>query len=103
MKTHLAKRVVIVIEEPMRGRLEKALRDSGVTGFSILPVLGGHGRSGSWSSEGQVSRSGGMVQFVCITSPERLDALLEGAFAVVERHMGVVTVSDCEVLRAHRF
>ena len=44
-----------------------------------------------------------MVQVVCIIRPERLDDLLEGAFEVVERHIGVVAVTDCDVLRAERF
>ncbi len=87
----------------MERRLTKALRDAGVTGYTILPVLGGSGRSGHWSREGEVGRASGMVQVVCIIRPERLDALLEAAFEVVERHIGVVTVSDCEVLRAERF
>ena len=103
MQTHQAKRVAIIIEEPMRRRLEEALQEAGITGYTIVPVMGGSGRSGKWSSEGQVSRSGGMVQFICIIRPERLDGLLEAAFGVVERHIGVVTVSDVEVLRAERF
>ncbi|NBR91518.1 MAG: transcriptional regulator [Rhodobacteraceae bacterium] len=74
-----------------------------MTRWTVLPVLGGSGRSGEWSREGQVSRAGGMVQVVSIIRPERLDALLEAAFAVVERHIGVVSVTDCEVLRAERF
>jgi len=44
-----------------------------------------------------------MVAVVCIIRPERLDGLLEAAFSVVETHIGVVSVSDCEVLRAERF
>ena len=44
-----------------------------------------------------------MVQVVCIIRPERLDDLMEAAFAVVDRHMGVVTINDVEVLRAERF
>ncbi len=103
MQTHLAKRVEITIEAVMQSRLTEALTAAGVTGFTILPVLGGSGRSGSWSRSGQVSRAAGMVQVVCIIKPERLDDLLEGAFAVVERHIGVVSVVDCEVLRAERF
>jgi len=103
MQTHKAKRVAIIIEAPMERRLTDALIEAGVTGFSILPVLGGSGRSGKWSREGQVSRAGGMLQVICIIRPERLDNLLEAAFKVVERHIGVVTVSDCEVLRAERF
>ncbi|QBY02016.1 DUF3240 domain-containing protein [Rhodophyticola sp. CCM32] len=103
MQTHKAKRVEIAIESVMESRLSDVLIEAGVTGFTILPVNGGSGRSGRWSREGQVSRAGGMVSFVCIIRPEKLDDLLEAAFSVVERHIGVVSVVDCEVLRAERF
>ncbi|MEL6450545.1 MAG: transcriptional regulator [Pseudomonadota bacterium] len=103
MQTHQAKRVAIIIEQVMQSRLTDALEKAGVTGWSVLPVLGGSGRSGAWSREGQVSRGTGMVQVVCIIRPERLDGMLDDVFAVVDRHIGVVTVSDCEVLRAERF
>ena len=103
MQTHDAKRVEITIEKIMERRLTAALTEAGVTGWSILPVRGGSGRSGAWSREGQISRGSGMVQVVCIVRPERLDGLLEAAFAVVEPHIGVVCVTDCQVLRAERF
>lgn len=103
MQTHKAKRVEITIEKVMENRLTKALRGAGVTGYSVLPVRGGSGRSGEWSREGQVSRGSGMVQVVCIIHPDRLDGLLDAAFTVVERHIGVVCIIDCEVLRAERF
>jgi nitrogen regulatory protein PII len=102
MQTHIAKRVEIVIEAPLESRLTKALTDAGVTGFTILPVLGGSGRSGQWSREGQIGRAG-MVMVICLIRPERLDGLLEAAFDVVERHIGVVSVTDTHVLRAERF
>jgi len=101
MEMHKAKRVEIIIEAPMESRLTDALVKAGVTGFTILPVLGGSGRSGHWTREGQVGRAG-MVAVICLIRPERLDALLGAAFAVVERHIGVVSVTDCEVLRAER-
>ncbi|TMV06937.1 DUF190 domain-containing protein [Ruegeria sediminis] len=103
MQTHDAKRVEITIEAVMQSRLTEALKSAGVTGFTILPVFGGSGRSGEWSRSGQVSRASGMVQVICIIRPERLDALLEAAFAVVDRHIGVVSVTNCQVLRAERF
>ena len=102
MQTHKAKRVEIVSEAPLETRLTDALVKAGVTGFTVLPVLGGSGRSGQWSREGQVGRSG-MVAVICLIRPERLDTLLDAAFGVVERHIGVVSVTDCEVLRAERF
>lgn len=102
MQMHTAKRVEIVIEKPLESRLTQALDDAGVTGYTIVPVRGGSGRSGPWTREGQVGRAG-MVMVVCLIKPERLDALLESAFAVVERHIGVVSVTDAQVLRAERF
>jgi nitrogen regulatory protein PII len=102
MQTHTAKRVEIIIEAPMQSRLTDALTRAGVTGYTVLPVLGGSGRSGEWTREGQVGRAG-MVAVVCLIKPERLDTLLDAAFAVVERHIGVVSVMECEVLRAERF
>lgn len=102
MQTHTAKRVEIVIEAPLERRLTDALVKAGVTGYTVLPVLGGSGRSGQWTREGQVGRSG-MVAVICLIRPDRLDGLLEAAFSVVERHIGVVSITDCEVLRAERF
>lgn len=102
MQTHRAKRVEIVIEAPLQSRLTAALHKAGVTGYTILPVLGGSGRSGDWTRDGQVGR-GGMVAVICILRPDRLDTLLDAAFAVVSPHIGVVTVTDCDVLRAERF
>ena len=103
MDTKQAKRVEIIIEAPVERRLTDALLEVGVTGFTVLPVLGGSGQSGQWSREGQVSRAGGMVAIICIIRPERLDELLDAAFEVVERHIGIVSVTDCSVLRAERF
>lgn len=103
MDTHPAKRVEIIIEAVMEQRLTQALSEAGVTGYTVLPVMGGSGRSGTWSREGQVGRASGMVAVICLVRPERLDALLDAAFAVVERHIGVVSITDAQVLRAERF
>ncbi|MEL6838144.1 MAG: transcriptional regulator [Pseudomonadota bacterium] len=102
METHTAKRVEIVIEAPLERRLTDALTGAGVTGYTILPVRGGSGRSGKWTREGQVGRAG-MVSVVCLIRPERLDGLLDAAFEVVEKHIGVVSITDAQVLRAERF
>jgi nitrogen regulatory protein PII len=103
MLTHKAKRVEITIEAIMESRLTNALKKAGVTGFTILPVLGGSGRSGAWTRAGEIGRASGMVQVICIVRPERLEVLLDAAFEVVEKHIGVVSIVDCEVLRAERF
>lgn len=103
MEVHKAKRVEIIIEAMMERRLTDALVRAGVTGYTVLPVSGGSGRSGQWTREGQVGRASGMVAVICLIRPERLDRLLDAAFAVVERHIGVINVTDAQVLRAERF
>ncbi|MDO9564904.1 MAG: transcriptional regulator [Bradyrhizobium sp.] len=100
---HSAKRVEIIIEAMMERRLTDALVGVGVTGYTVLPVSGGSGRSGQWTREGQVSRASGMVVVICLVRPERLDGLLDAVFSVVSRHIGVINVTDALVLRAERF
>ncbi|MEM9061776.1 MAG: DUF190 domain-containing protein [Pseudomonadota bacterium] len=103
MQLHPAKRVAIVIEAPMLRRLTEALEDAGVTGYSVLPVLAGSGRSGPWSSDSSFGTAGTLVQVVCILSEDKLQDMVDRAFPVVERHIGMITVTDCEVLRPERF
>ena len=103
MKLHDAKRVAIIIEAPMQERLTDAMERAGVTGYSVLPVLAGSGQSGKWSADDRIGKAGGLVQVVCIVRPDAVDQLIDKAFPLVERHIGIITVADCQVLRPERF
>ncbi|MBB5516975.1 nitrogen regulatory protein PII [Rubricella aquisinus] len=103
MQTHPAKRIEIIIEAPLLRRLTDALDKADVPGYTVLPVLAGSGKSGPWSREGQVSSAGGMASVTLVTTVERADQVLETAFAVVQPHIGIVSVTDCEVIRPARF
>ncbi len=87
----------------MERQICAALNEAGVTGYTLLPVLGGSGRSGSWSREGTISRAGGMVAVICLIRPERLETLLAALFPLLDAHIGVVSVTDTAILRAERF
>ena len=100
---HEAKRVEITIEAMMHKRLAEVLKKSGVSGYTVHPCMGGSGRSGEWSQEGQIGRASGLITVVCIMRPERVEEVLDGVFAVLEKHIGIVSISDCRVLRAERF
>jgi len=103
MKMHAAKRVEIMIEAVMENQISRSLTAAGVTGFTILPVLGGSGRSGHWTREGSVSRASGMIAVICLIAPQRLEHLLETLFPLMDDHIGVVSVTDTQILRAERF
>ena len=103
MQMHDARRVEIIIEAVMEKQVIRALHEAGVSGFTILPVLGGSGRSGKWTRDGMVGRASGMIAVICLIGPERLDSLLEALFPVLDEHIGVVSVTDTHILRAERF
>lgn len=103
MQMHEAKRVEIIIEAVMERQIARALTQAGVTGFTMLPVLGGSGRSGTWTRDGELSRAGGMIAVICLIAPHRLESLLDGLFPLLADHIGVVSVTDTHILRAERF
>lgn len=103
MKTHPKKRIEIVVEAPVLGRLLTVLDDLAVTGYTVMPALAGRGREGSWRREGQVSDTGRMMVVFCIVDAQRVDAVLEPVFKLVSRQIGIVTVSDVAVIRPEHF
>lgn len=103
METFPKKRLEAFVEAPVLNRFVELLNEEDVRGYSILPVLSGYGKDGLWSREGAVTNAGQMVAVVCILSPEALEPLLDKMFAMLSRYIGIVSVSDCEVMRGDRF
>ena len=102
MQTHPKKRIDLIIEMPLLRRITERFDKAGVSGFSVLPVLA-VGQSGAWSAEGQVSEVGQMAAIICIVDAGKVDAVLDEVFAVVQKQIGFVTVSDVAVVRPERF
>ncbi len=102
MQTHPASRIEIIIETPALRALSRQLDRAGVTGYTVLPVLGGQGRTGPWTQEGEISAAGGMVAVLAVVAPERAEQVLESVFEVVSRQIGLVSVSECRVVRPER-
>ncbi len=103
MRTTPAKRIEIIIEAPALPKLSRALEAAGATGYTVLPVFGGYGRTGAWTREGEVSGGQGMVAVLVITQADRVEALTDAVYEVMERQIGVMAVSDCAVVREERF
>ena len=103
MQIHPKKRIDIIIEMPLLRRITERFGKTGVSGYSVLPVIAGRGQSGEWSASGQVSEVGQMAAIVCIVDAGKLDAVLDEVFEVVRKQIGLVTVSDVSVVRPERF
>lgn len=100
---HPKKRIEIVVEVPALQRLLDRLDKAKVSGYTVIPALEGRGRDGSWSREGLAGEAGRMVVVICITDASKVDAVLEGAYAVVSRQIGIISIADVQVIRPDHF
>ncbi len=103
VQTHPKKRIEIILEAPALHRLTDRLNQAGVTGYTIVPVLAGRGREGAWSAEGLAGDAGRLVMVVSVVDAAKADDVLERVHSVLARQIGIVTVSDVQVIRADHF
>lgn len=103
MKTYPKKRIEIMVEAPLMRRVVSLLDDLSVSGYTVLPALAGRGKDGTWDRDGLVGRAGAVVQIFCIVDESRVDQILEPLFKLVSRQIGIVTLSDVQVIRPDHF
>jgi len=103
METHRRKQVMVICEAPVAGRVTRALDHVPVGGYTVIPALSGFGSEGRWERSGLVGDAGRMVVIVSVMSEEQAATALERIYETIEPQMGIVTVSDVEVLRPERF
>lgn len=103
MRTFPKKRLSIIIEMPFMNRLFDLLDTLDVPGYTALPALAGRGQSGSWSRDSLSSDAGRMVQVLIVLDAEKVPEVLQAVRGVLDRQMGIVSLSDVEVLRPEYF
>ncbi len=103
MKTHPKKEIRIICELPLAGRMRAHLDRAPISGYTLLPVIGGKGSEGAWSREGLVGDAGQMVIFLIILDEAELQAVLADLYAVITNQIGIITIADVEVVRPDRF
>ena len=102
MKTFPKKRLEFLVEMPFLDRLLTQLDDMAVN-YTALPALAGSGSSGPWRRDGLVSEAGVVVMVVCILEADKADQVLEAVSPALFRQIGVVSISDVQVLRGDHF
>ncbi|MAS06673.1 MAG: transcriptional regulator [Ahrensia sp.] len=103
METHRRKQVTVICEAPVAGRVTRVLDKIPVSGYTVIPALSGAGREGHWEREGLVGDVGRMVVIISVMSEGQAAESLEAIYQTIEPQMGIVTVSNVEVLRPERF
>jgi PII-like signaling protein len=103
MDTTPKKRLEIVIEAPVLDRLCRRLDKLKVSGYTVMPAVSGRGKSGSWSRKGEISESQRMFVLFAVLDEKDLSPVLDEVYALVSSQIGIVTVSNVEVIRADHF
>ena len=103
MQTFRKKKLEIIIEEPYLHVLTDWFDHQSVSGYTILPLLAGKGKDGSWSREGLVSGAGSSVMVFCILDESITQKILAEIYPQLEHRIAIVTISDVEVIRKDHF
>lgn len=103
METFAKKKLEIIVEQPVLGRVLDLLDQLAVTGYTVVPAMAGRGREGSWRDEGAITDTGQMVVVMCLLDESRIQAVLEPVYKVVRRQIGIVAISDVQVIRRDHF
>ncbi|MEL0113954.1 MAG: hypothetical protein VW835_19660 [Rickettsiales bacterium] len=103
MQTYAKKRIEIITEAILESRFEQLLNEFSVTGYTVLPAIGGRGHDGVWRREGQVGASGQMIVVLCIVDPSRSEDVVEAIYGLIVDRIGIVSVSDVSVIRSDHF
>lgn len=100
---HDKRRLEIIVERMALARVCNILEDANVTGYTVLSAIAGYGGNVRWRSEGDLSTTQDMVVVIAIGDAERIDTALHDLARLLDRHIGVLSVGDVQVLRPGRF
>jgi hypothetical protein len=102
IETFTRKRVEILIDTPLAPRLIQAAADSGIAGYTLIPVQSGAGRSGAWRGD-HVTGAQTKTIFLTIASEEKAGRFIELLAPHLDSYGMLLTMGDVQVVRPERF
>jgi PII-like signaling protein len=104
MKTEMfqRRRIEILVDRPLVPHIVKAALAAGITGYSLLPTVGGLGRTGTWSDD-DISGAQSKLVFLSIASQEKVDDFVERVKPLLDSHGLILLIGIVDVIRGTRF
>lgn len=100
---HTKYRIELIIERMAYKRACRVLESAGMTGYTVLPALAGFGNGNRWQRDSDISMARDMVVIVSIGNEGRVKTAIEQIESLLGSHVGVVNISEVQVLRDERF
>lgn len=102
-KTNTKKRIELIIEKMAFKRACRVFEAAGAKGYTALPTMAGFGNGNRWQRDTDISGSRDMVMMISIGSEETTKRVLDDLESLLGEHVGVVSVSDVEIMRPEKF
>lgn len=101
IETVIRKRVEILTDTALVGRVTKAIDDAGITGWTVTPVNSGKGREGRWREERVMGTD--KVFVLTIAAEENAQKLAEDIAPMLTKYGFLFSMWDVQVIRGERF
>lgn len=103
METFAKKKIELIIEAPVLQKVLSVLSARKIQGYTVFPAIAGSGHEGNWEASGSVGESGRMVSVICVLDASELASVLADIEPVIREQIGIVLVSNVEVIRRNHF
>ena len=100
---HTKKRLELIIEKPALKRAGRVLEEAGVTGYTVFPAMAGYGAGRRWQRGTDLSASADLVMLISIMDETTAAKAIDNLENLVGAHIGVLSLSDVQVLRPKKF
>jgi nitrogen regulatory protein PII-like uncharacterized protein len=96
------RKIEILVDAPLVRRIVEAADQAGVTGYTLIPALGGAGHRGAWSDD-QVTGAEAKVMFMTITDEAKAAELTETLAPLLESYGLLLVSTMVDVVRGGKF
>jgi hypothetical protein len=102
VETVSRKRIEILADTPLVPRVVAVMKAADISGWSLIHVDGGGGRSGVWQDDDFTGASAKTI-IIAIASAERAALLTDHIAPLLDSHRLLLTIGDVAVVRGERF
>lgn len=95
-------RVEVLVDVPLARMVADIAKNVGVTGYTLIPTLGGAGQGGTWMDD-QIAGADSKLWFLTVTSEPRAKAFVDALSPLLDSHSLMVMTGSVEVVRGEKF
>jgi len=97
------KRLELIIEKPAFNRACRILEDADVKGYTAFSAFAGFRSGRRWQRGTDLSASQDMVMLISVMDQDVIENVIDALENLVGSHIGLLNISDVQVLRPEKF